>query len=304
MSTHVTRVYCELCGIGADHSWIGLNVLPLIRIFQIVLALLLLKTAMVTSGCSDGSDQRKAKQMDSPLAGIYVPSSFGIQGRPTLIGNTMAIISPTGEAWLIMLDGPWFDDVIPQSPPFLVTGPLNIQGEQVNASMRIFPDGQADSSPLIAKGNFVEQEYVYADYTWDDQVGQFQLTYSDLNDGSPSLDQLEGIWSVTIGFASGSDAFSFENLVVTLTIYSDGSAFGSDSTGCTYSGLFSIIGPQHNFYDLELELSSCGARDGIYQGLAFIGPAPVPEFNWRMLHFGTSSDDRSFNARLAGPPYP
>lgn len=281
-----------------------MNVLPLIRIFQLVLALLLLKTAVVISGCSDGSDRRIPIQTDSSLAGIYVPSTFGIRGEPAIIGNTMAIVSPKGEAWLIMQYGPFFDDVIPQSPPFLVTGPLNSQGDKVNGSMRIFPDGQEDSSPLIANGNFVQQEYIFANYTWGDQVGQFQLTYSDLNDGSPSLDQLEGIWSVTIGFASGSDAFSFENLVVTLTIYSDGSAFGSDSTGCTYSGLFSIIGPHHNFYDLELELSSCGARDGIYQGLAFIGPAPVPEFNWRMLHFGTSSDDRSFNALLSGPPYP
>ena len=259
---------------------------------------------MTVSGCSDGSDQRIAKQLDSPLAGIYAPSSFGIYGRPTLIGNINAIVSPTGEAWLIMEDGPWFDEVIPESVPFLVTGPLNIEGNQINASMRIFPEGQIDSSRLIANGNFVQQEYIYADYTWRDQEGQFQLTYSDLNDGSPSLDQLEGVWSITWGFAVGGDGGSFQNLVVTLTIYSDGAAFGSDTTGCTYNGLFSIIGAAYNFYDLELELSSCGSRDGKYQGFAFIGPAPLPELTWRMLYFGTANDERSFNARLAGPPYP
>ena len=302
---HITPVYVSTCAASEQSvECLGLNILSLKRIFQIALAIILLKTVAVISGCSDGSDKRVAIHLDSPLAGIYVPSSFGIQGMPTLIGNTMAIVSPAGEAWLIMLDGPWFDDVMPQSPPFLVTGPLNIQGDQVNASMRIFPDGQLDSSPLIAKGNLVQQEYIYADYTWGEQVGQFQLTYSDLNDGSPSLDQLEGVWSITWAFAVGGDGGSFENLVVTLTIYSDGSAFGSDTTGCTYSGLFSIIGPTYNFYDLELELSSCGMRDGKYQGLAFIGPAPIPEFTWRMLYFGTSSDNQSFNARLAGPPYP
>jgi hypothetical protein len=275
--------------------------LSLKKISQLLLGLALLNTAVAISGCSDSSDRLK---VDSPAAGIYVPSSFGIHGQPTLIGNTNALISPTGEAWLIMQDGPWFDEVIPDSIPFLVAGPLNIRGDQVNASMRIYPDGQVDSSPLIAEGNFVQQEYIYADYTWRDQVGQFQLTYSDLNDGSPGLDQLEGVWSITWAFAVGGDAVFFENLVVTLTIYSDGSAFGSDTTGCTYNGLFSIIGPMYNFYGLELGLSSCGARDGIYQGLAFIGPAFSPEFTWRTLYFGTSTGDRSFNARLVGPPYP
>jgi len=242
--------------------------------------------------------------MDSPAAGIYVPSTFGIQGEATLIGNTEAIISPTGEAWLIMQDGPWFDEVITQTMPFQVSGPINIQDGEVNASMRIFPGGQVDASPLVARGSFVQYEYIFAEYTWDDQVGQFQLGYSDLNDGSPSLDQLEGVWSVTMGFVLGGDGISFENLVVTLTVYSDGSAFGSDTTGCTYNGLFSVIGPKYNFYDLELELSSCGERDGLYEGLAFIGPAPLPELSWRTMHFGTSSYDRSFNAWLAGPPYP
>ena len=259
---------------------------------------------LLLSGCSDGSDRRATNQIESPAAGIYVPSTFGIRGEPALIGNTDAIVSPTGEAWLIMQDGPWFDEVITQTMPFQVSGPINIQGEDVNASMRIFPDGMVDSSPLVAKGSFVQSEYIFAEYTWDDQVGQFQLTYSDLNDGSPGLDQLEGVWSVTWGIAVGGDGTSFENLVVTLTIYSDGSAFGSDTTGCTYNGLFSVIGPEYNFYDLELELSSCGQRDGLYEGLAFIGPAPLPELTWRMLYFGTSSHDRSFNARLAGPPYP
>jgi len=263
-----------------------------------------LSVGLMLTGCFDSNNQRPRVNPASPAAGIYVPSTFGIRGEPTLIGNTHAIVSPTGEAWLIMQDGPWFDEVITQTMPFQVSGPINVQGEDVNASMRIFPDGQVDSSPLVAKGSFVQSEYIFAEYTWDDQVGQFQLTYSDLNDGSPGLDQLEGVWSVTWGIAVGGDGTSFESLVVTMTIYSDGSAFGSDTTGCTYNGLFSVIGPKYNFYDLELELSSCGQRDGLYEGLAFIGPAPLPELTWRMLHFGTSSRDRSFNARLAGPPYP
>lgn len=274
------------------------------KVSRLVLALILLKAVAGIAGCSDGTDRQIAAIEDSPAAGIYVPSTFGVRGEPALIGNTRAIVSPTGEARLIMLDGPWFDEVIPLSTPYQVTGTLNIQGDQLTASMRAFPDGKLDSSPLIAEGKFVRYEYILADYTWGDQLGQFQLNYSELNEGSPGLDQLEGIWSVTIGFASGTDGISFENLVVTLTVYSDGSAFGSDTSGCTYSGLFSIIGPNYNFYDLELELSSCGARDGQYNGLAFIGPAPLPELNWRTLHFGTTGNGRSFNASLAGPPYP
>jgi len=264
-----------------------------------------LSVVLMQTGCHDGDGRGDQSYIDpvSLAAGIYVPSNFKPMGEAALIGNTEAIISPSGEAWLIMQDGPWFDDVLPQTFPFQVSGPFEINGESLSASMRVYPDGQLDPLPLEATGSFIQGDYVFADYTWGSESGQFQLTYSDLNNGSPGLDKLEGIWSVTWGFAIG-DGTSFQNLVVTLTIYSDGTAFGSDTSGCTYSGAFSVIGPEYNFYDLELELSSCGERDGIYEGLAFIGPAPLPELSWRTLHFGTSSPDRSFSARLAGPPYP
>jgi len=263
----------------------------------------LLSAGLMLISCSDGHDDRPHTDPVSPAVGIYVPSNFKPIGEAVLLRNTEAIISPSGEAWLIMQDGPWFDDVIPQTIPFQVSGPLEIKDGSVSASMRIYPDGQQDSLPLVATGSFIQGDYVFADYTWGSESGQFHLTYSDLNDGSPGLDQLEGIWSITMGFLTGNGT-SFQNLVVTLTIYSDGTAFGSDTSGCTYSGIFSVIGPEYNFYDLELELSSCGERDGAYQGLAFIGPCCGPEPRGRMLRFGTSSEDRSFNARLFGSPYP
>ncbi len=263
----------------------------------------LLSAGLMLTGCSDGHDDRLQMDQISPAAGIYVPSTFQPLGEPVIIGNTEAIISPTGEARLIMQDGPWFDDVIPQSIPFQVSGPLEIDGVSVNASMRVYPDGKLDPLPLIAEGSIVPGEQISAEYTWGDKTGAFWLSYSDLNNGSPGLDQLEGIWSVTWGFAIGGDGTSFQNLVVTLTIYSDGTAFGSDTSGCTYSGLFSVIGPEHNFYDLELELSSCSERDGIYQGLAFIYPCCGSEPRGRLLRFGTTNDSRSFNASLFGPNY-
>jgi len=267
--------------------------------------LILVLTALALIACSDGHDDWSYIEHVSPAAGIYTPSTFAPSGEPALIGNAEAIISPTGEAWLIMQDGPWFDEVIPQTIPFQVSGPIEVRGDKVSATMRVYPDGQQDALPLVANGSIVRKEYLSAEYIWGNDSGTFQLNYSELNQGSPGLDQLEGIWSVTWGipFVDG-DGVSFQSLVVTITIYSDGTAFGSDTSGCTYSGAFSVIGPEYNFYDLELELSSCGERDGIYEGLAFIGPAPLPELSWRMLHLGTSSHDRSFNARLAGPPYP
>ena len=250
-------------------------------------------------GCSDASDDWSTLEPDSPAAGIYVPSTFKPKGEAVLIGNTEAIVSPEGHAWLIMMDGPWLDEVIPQTIPFQVSGPLTISPESVTASMRVYPDGKLDAFPLSATGSFVPYDSISAEYTWGDESGDFFLRYSDLNEGTPGLEKLEGLWGVVMGFVTP----GFPNIEVTLTIYSDGTAFGSDTTGCTYSGNFSIIGPQYNFYNLDLELSSCGQRDGLYSGLAFIRPCCRPDPAGQAIVIGTSSSDRSFNARLFGPNY-
>ena len=78
---------------------------------------------------------------DSPAAGIYTPSTFKPSGEAVIIGNSEAIVSPQGEAYLMMHDGPWFDRVIPQSIPFQVSGDTEVEGERFNApSLRVYPD--------------------------------------------------------------------------------------------------------------------------------------------------------------------
>ena len=254
-------------------------------------------------GCSDGSDDWSALEPDSPAAGIYTPSTFKPSGEAVIIGNTAAVISPSGELYLFANDGPWFDEVIPLSIPYQVSGPIEIEGDKfVAPSLRVYPDGQLDSAPLVAEGVFVQDDYISADYTWGDTQGQFHLRHSELNSETPGLGKLEGLWGIVIGFVSP-DGSSFDNLMVTLTVYADGTAFGSDSTGCTYSGIFSLVGPQYNFYNLDLELSSCGARDGEYSGPAFVRPCCGPDPSGQALVFSTSNPDRSFNAGLFGPNF-
>jgi len=63
----------------------------------------------------------------------------------------------------------------------------------------------------------MQGDYVCADYIWGAESGQIQLNYSYLNDGSPGLDQLEGIWSVTMGLPTGNGT-TLQNLGINLTI--------------------------------------------------------------------------------------
>lgn len=263
-----------------------------------------LSVVLVLAGCND--HDRSDLDKDSPAAGIYSAregSTFFPQSAgPVVVGNVDAIIGPTGEAWLIMRDGPWSDGVIPQALPFQVSGPVGVNDDKFNASLNIYPDGKIDPLALIAEGTIVPRVKISTEYTWGNEVGSFWLNYSELNQGVPGMDKLEGIWSVTYADLDlGGIPTVF---VVTITVYADGTAFGSDTSGCTYSGTFTIPNPQYNMYGLLLELTSCGSRDGDYEGLAYIGPAPLPELSWRTLYFGTSSNERSFNARLAGPRYP
>ncbi len=259
-----------------------------------------LLSVLAIFGCSDGSDRRADTEFVSPAAGIYAPGTYKPTGVGVIMGNAEALVSPAGELWLLMGDGPWFDDVPPAEFPYLISGPITIDGNNVSApSLRVFPDGRVDPAAMTAVGEFVENEYLSATYSWGDQTGDFVLSYSDLNEGIPALETLANVWSVTIGFVSGGGS-SFNNLVVTLTVYDDGTAFGSDTSGCTFSGDFALISPEHNFYDVDLELSSCGERDGSYEGLAFIRNCCGSEPTGRVLSVATANESRSFSMRLFG----
>jgi 4-amino-4-deoxy-L-arabinose transferase-like glycosyltransferase len=101
----------------------------------------LLFAVLLINGCSDGSDGWSRMEPDSPAAGIYTPSTFKPSGEAVIIGNSEAIVSPQGQAYLMMHDGPWFDRVIPQSIPFQVSGDTEVEGERFNApSLRVYPD--------------------------------------------------------------------------------------------------------------------------------------------------------------------
>ena len=50
----------------------------------------------------------------------------------------------------MMHDGTWFDEVIPQSIPFQVSGDTEVEGARFNAaSLRVYPDCQYDGLAFV-----------------------------------------------------------------------------------------------------------------------------------------------------------
>jgi len=100
------------------------------------------------------------------------------------------------------------------------------------------------------------------------ETGTFSFAYDSLYERGSSLETVTGSW-VSLD--------EFSNPVGSITIDSAGRMDAQDAAGCLYSGDVSIINASYNAYDLDLTVSSCGALDGTYSGLAVIAESVVPD---------------------------
>ena len=90
-------------------------------------------------------------------------------------------------------------------------------------------------------------------------TGRLVISYSDIYEQPSSLELLEGAWSFT----------DRDGLVFDLTI-ENGEIQGKDSDDCLYKGQVSLINPNYNAYDIEINISNCSSVDGVYEGLSYL----------------------------------
>lgn len=122
----------------------------------------------------------------------------------------------------------------------------------IDGTREITLDGSADETGLSG------------DYSGTNDNGRFNLVYSSVYEQTSSLDQAAGVWTFTEASLAG------PLYIVTLTIDGNGQIFGSDTTGCVFSGELGTIDTQFNAYAATMTLTSCGAFDGDYTGLAHL----------------------------------
>jgi hypothetical protein len=124
-----------------------------------------------------------------------------------------------------------------------------------------FGAGGLDSIDI--DGTTTSRARLSGDFSGDDE-GQFGLNYDPVYDSGSSLATTAGIWEYSEPSAAG------PQYTVTLDIDAAGAIFGTDSSGCTYSGQVDLVDGAFNVYDVSFEISSCPVANGDYGGLGWI----------------------------------
>ena len=182
----------------------------------------------------------------------------------------------------------------------LYSGLLDTTGTGVTASLTAFagagatfPDGSTFGA--LALDGLVEPGTDFTGtYSGVGEDGSFTLNYDAVTyERTPVLSDLNAQWSVVLpsGFAL---EISFDD---------QGNLLGSDSDGCQYDGFAALVSPVTNVYRLEVEIRSCGDRDGSYTGLASLvsAGANVPDRCLaceQSIMFGISSQTHGLVGRL------
>jgi len=146
------------------------------------------------------------------------------------------------------------------------SGRLQVFGSDLSGTLtqyrgvqdRFFGVDSVDS--ISIDGQVAGTDRIVGDYAGDADEGSLALTYADVYETESDLDKTSGIWSHT-----GPGGY-----VVTLTIEPDGEIFGSDTNGCVFSGLISILDNNYNIYRAVVLVSDCGVLDDEYNGLAYL----------------------------------
>ena len=125
-----------------------------------------------------------------------------------------------------------------------------------------------DGTSEISLDGSIDATGLSGDYAGPDDQGSFDLVYSSAYEQASSLEQTSGVWTLTEA-AAGNPLY-----ILTITIDADGDLFGSDTSGCVYSGEVSLIDERFNAYAVAIGLTSCGVFDGDYTGLAHLFDTP------------------------------
>jgi len=137
-----------------------------------------------------------------------------------------------------------------------VTGPLTAYapvGYQ-------FPDGSSVTS-LSINANTVPQSTLSGTFSGGGESGTFTLGFVSSYEESSSLSKIAGTYTYTQTTSTSTDTLS-------ITVDSTGLVTGSDSTGCVYNGQVSLIDSSKDAYDVTATITSCGALNGTYKGVA------------------------------------
>jgi len=237
----------------------------------IMLAILLL------GGCGGGGSTAPSATNNQAIDGIWIGTltSTSIATSYNIIG----VVAPNNELRFTTAAGVQY------------IGMASVSGSNVTASITglapvgfTFLNGQNTTVGNI-NGTVVAGNTLNGTYTATNDNGNFTLSYSTTYNRPASLKLLAKTWSGSI--SSGA--------IVTVIITTGGVITGTDTLGCSYTGLVKVIDPAKNIYSTTLTASTCTMAT-TYKGLGILQDV-APAIN-NQLDFMVSNANRSVFGQL------
>ncbi len=212
--------------------------------------------AVAITSCDGGGGFTIAPLIiDESAAGIYAGTFTSTAGAQPVDYQVTGIINQVHDGQFIVAGSQWH-----------YSGRLMTVGTELSGTLtqyrgvqdRFFGIDGIDA--ITISGRVAESDTIVADYAGVDDQGSLSLAYDDSYETDSSLDKTSGIWTFSDGVG----------YTVALTIELGGDIFGSDTNGCVYSGLISVLDGNYNAYRAVVLISECGLLNDEYNGLAFL----------------------------------
>ena len=161
-------------------------------------------------------------------------------------------------------------------------GSYSVNGNNFSGEVAAYAIGGDKGGSVTLSGTVAEQSKMGGNFSSaNGTTGTFDFTYGKGTDSPSSLELVEGSWSY-----SNSNGY-----VINLVIDNTGEISGSDSDGCVFAGIVSLMDPDKNIYSIDFDASQCVARNGFYDGLAAL--ATDTDTKLEELIVVAASDDHS-----------
>ena len=225
---------------------------------RLVLGVLTLTFFTLTlAACGGGGGSAPANTptpivVDAKPGGLWVGQTTN-DAQPGIVQDFFGVTTDSGEFRFLSLD------TLGQFIGTLTVDGNNVTGTGLGWAPIGFTwtDGSVITSVNISATVTERQQFSGSWSTGTGESGTLTFSYSNFHQRSSTFAKLSANWFFTDGFFS-----------ITISVDGSGIITGSDTDGCVYAGQATIPDSNFNTYSLSFDLTSCGAFNGLYSGLA------------------------------------
>ena len=144
----------------------------------------------------------------------------------------------------------------------LYIGSVEREGETVTSTYTLFLRGGLPLDVAIITGELKEENRIASHFVTMNgrNTGVLNLAYDAIYNTPSSLRRVSGVWS----------HIDRNDQTIEFRIDSGGQIKGHDSKNCGYLGKLDVIDPDHNAYEVDVQVRGCGPVSGDYEGASFM----------------------------------